>query len=85
MILEPSLSFLSFLLEELSATSTRNDRFLWKQRLSGGSPGSSMPGTAPVNAIVGRAEGLSSVGTTDVGSRTRQFGNHRACAGATVP
>src|SRR5271157_245870 len=82
MILEPSLPFMSFLLEGLSETSTRNDRFLWKKRLSGGITGIRRC-RAPVNAIVGRAQGLSSVGTTGVGSRTPRFGNHLACAGDT--
>src|SRR5271157_3188160 len=39
MILKPSLPFMSFLLEGLSETSTKNDRFLWKKRQSGGITG----------------------------------------------
>ncbi len=63
MILEPSLPFMSFSLEELSETDRRSGRFLWKSQLSGGISGiRRFP--APVNAIAGRAEGLSSIGTT---------------------
>ena len=62
MILEPSLPFMSFPLEELFETARRSDRFLWKSQLSGESRGSSIPGTGESIAI--RAEGLSSVGTT---------------------
>src|SRR5208337_4263027 len=83
MILEPSLPFMSFRLEGLFETSTRNDRFLWKKRLSAGITGVRRCPAAG-NAIAGRAKGFSSVGITVVGSRTPRFGNHGACAGDTV-
>ena len=62
MILEPSLPFMSFPLEELSETARRSDRFLGKSQLSGESHGSSMPGTGESDRRP--SQGLSSDGTT---------------------
>jgi hypothetical protein len=77
MILEPSLPFMSFPLEELFETARRSDRFLWKSQLSGESRGSSIPGTGESDRQPSRRVVLG-WDYQHVGSRNRQFGNHRA-------
>jgi len=77
MILEPSLPFMSFPLEELFETARRSDRFLWKSQLSGESRGSSIPSTGESDRQPSRRVVLG-WDYQHVGSRNRQFGNHRA-------
>ena len=68
---------MSFPLEELSETARRSDRFLWKSQLSGESRGSSIPGTGESDRQPSRRVVLG-WDYQHVGSRNRQFGNHRA-------
>src|SRR5271166_4464196 len=76
MILEPSLPFMSFPLEELSETARRSDRFLGKSQLSGESHGSSIPGTGESDRRPSQRVVLG-WDYHHEGSRNRQFGNHR--------
>ena len=76
MILGLPLPFMSFPHEDLSETSTRNGRFLWKKRLSGETRGSSIPGTGERDRRPSRRV-VPGWDYQHVGSRNRQFGNHR--------